>query len=114
MVSGDAGRMKLIAGEPESRWDAELERRGVAAVAAALVRDGVGAGRGAKFRLFVPDLPNPSRGYVEDWLGRTEARAAARETKRFHCILWPSVIGAGTGIIAVWPVVRDWLLSGSH
>jgi hypothetical protein len=60
----------------------------------------------------VPDLANPPRSYVEDWLGRKEARAAVRETRRFHCIFWPSLIGAATGIIAVWPVVRDWLIGG--
>jgi hypothetical protein len=61
---------------------------------------------------FVPDLLNPSRGYVEDWLGRKEARAAARETRRFHSIYWLSLIGAGTGIVAIWPVVRDSLAGG--
>jgi hypothetical protein len=62
------------AAERDRRWDAELERRGVAAVAAALASEGVGIGRGAEFRLFVPDLPNPSRGYVEDG-----AASASRE-----------------------------------
>jgi hypothetical protein len=76
MVLGDAGGMKPIQSEHDRRWDAELQRRGAGDVAAALASEGVGIGRGAEFRLFVPDLPNPSRGYVEDWLGRKEARAA--------------------------------------
>jgi hypothetical protein len=51
MIGWDAGRVTSIKSEPESKWDAELERRGVAAVAAALAGDGVGSGRGAEFRL---------------------------------------------------------------
>jgi len=38
-------------------------------------RDSIGIGRWAEFRLFVPDLLNPSRGHVEDWLGRKELPA---------------------------------------
>jgi hypothetical protein len=72
MVGGDAGRVTPSAAKCDRRWDAELERRGVAAVAAALASAGIG--RGAEFCLFVPDLPNPSRGYVEDG-----AASASRE-----------------------------------
>jgi hypothetical protein len=95
-----------------AKWDAELDHRGVAAIAAAL--SGGGVGRGAEFRLFVSDLANPSRAYVEDWLGRKEARATLRETRRFHCIFWPSLVAAGASIVAAWPVLRDWLLVGEQ
>jgi len=83
-----------VTSDHERRWEAELGRRGISAVAAVLASTGVGIGRGAEFRLFVPDLPNPSRGDVEDWLGRKEALAATRHTRRFHRIFWPSLIGA--------------------
>jgi hypothetical protein len=53
------GRMTSTPLEPESRWEAELQRRGAAAVAAALASEGVGIGRGAVFRLFVHALANP-------------------------------------------------------
>lgn len=95
--------------ERNAAWDAELEGRGVAAVAAFLAGDGVGAGRNAEFRLFIPDsVTNPTRGCIEDWLGRKEATVAARETFRFHCIFSPALIAAIAGVIAAWPVVRSW------
>ena len=59
LVGGDAGRMTSTPLEPESRWESELQRRGAAAVAAALASEGVGIGRGAEFRLFVHALANP-------------------------------------------------------
>jgi hypothetical protein len=27
---------------------------------------------------------------------------------------WPSLIGVVIGLIAIWPVMRDWLLPGPH
>jgi hypothetical protein len=111
-TTGNFRRCCRDLGRAEARWDAELERRGVAAVATALASDGIGIGRGAEFRLFVPDPPNPSRGYVEDWPGHKEARAAARESRRFHFIFWPSVLGAGMGLVAIWPFIRDLLAGG--
>jgi hypothetical protein len=91
MVSGDAGGMKSIQSKPKSRWDVELERRGIATVVAALASDGVGIGRGAEFRLFVPDLPNPSRGYVGDRLGQG-ARQPESGVRPLHL---PTVAGWG-------------------
>jgi hypothetical protein len=56
--------------------DAELKKRGRAAIAAMLT-EAVGTNRGATVRLWVQGLPDPDRAYVEDWLGRKEAEEAA-------------------------------------
>jgi hypothetical protein len=61
----------------ENEWTEELERRGVASVVAMLSGRGVGVGRGAEFKLFTPGMPNPSRGFVEDWVGHKEAEVKA-------------------------------------
>jgi hypothetical protein len=72
----------------------------------------VGTGRGTEFRLFVPGLSNPPRRYVEDRLGCKEVRAVAMATRRFHRILRPALIRTLTGVIAIWPLVRNFVLSG--
>jgi hypothetical protein len=117
--------------ELAARWDAELERRGKTAVAAKLASGDEGAGTGADFRLFVQGLQNPTRGYVEESLGRldrqekaaeaaamAEAQAARAEakadradekvvnTKRFHYIFWPALVAA---LAAVLSVVHEWI-----
>jgi hypothetical protein len=61
--------------------DAELNRRGVAAVAAMLT-SGVGPSRGAAVKLGVVGLPELDRAYVEDWLGRKAAEEAATAAQR--------------------------------
>jgi hypothetical protein len=91
---------------------------GKTAVVAKLMSADVGAGRGAEFRLFVTGLPNPSRGYVEDWLGRLEAEektaeavAKTLETKRHHVNVFIGIAGIIIGILLsiAWPVARDWI-----
>jgi hypothetical protein len=96
--------------------DAELNRRGVAVVAALLANDdAVGIGRGAEVRLFATGLSNPERGYVEDWLGRKERETAVTAAHRHQEVTksaqeaakyaaWSAVVGAISavaGIIAV-------------
>ena len=61
----------------EMEWSAQLDRRGLTSVVAALSGSEVGIGRGAEFRLFIAGMQNPSRGFVEDWVGRKEAEARA-------------------------------------
>ena len=55
--------------------------------------------------LFLGGTPNPSRGYVEDWISRKEAEAEATAARRFWCIFVAVVVG----VIAAWPVVREWI-----
>ena len=59
----------------QRKWDAELERRGVAAVAAYLASDKVGTTQNAIIPLYIGH-PDPERAYVEAWLGRKEDDAA--------------------------------------
>jgi hypothetical protein len=99
-----------------AKWSAELERRGVASVVAMLSGSEVGIGRGSDFRLFIQGMPNPSRGFVEDWIGRKEAEERLLEAdkrqleaKRFRYLLWPTLVAALAAAIAAWPVVRDWI-----
>ena len=60
----------------EQRWDAELEKRGLAAVTLLLDAYNVGIGRNAEVRLFVPGLENPQRDYVEGWIRRKEGEGS--------------------------------------
>ena len=91
----------------EDEWTAQLDRRGLTSVVVALSK--VGAGRGAEFPLLTGDVPNPSRGFVEDWISHKEAEAAATETRRFWCIFVAAVLAVVVGVIAAWPVLRDWI-----
>ena len=101
-------------------WDAELERLGRDSVIARLTlgRE-VGSGPASEFKLWMQQVPNPTRSYVEDWIARREAEAKTTDTKRFRAILVVTVAGAIAGIaaaiaslIAAWPVVWSWFKSG--
>jgi hypothetical protein len=89
----------------EDEWTAQLDRRGLTSVVAPL--SDVGASRGAEFRLFIADMPNPSRGFVEDWIGRKESEAEATEARRFWCIFVAAVLAVVVGVIAASPVIHD-------
>jgi hypothetical protein len=53
--------------EYAARWDEELEQLGKNAVITRLgIKAASGTGPGASFRLWIPQLPDPSRGYVEE------------------------------------------------
>ena len=104
-----AERLKL-----ETLWDVELRRIGRDVVLAQL--GDIPAGPGTAFPLH--DLPDgahsPKRSDVGKWLWRMDAEKAT-EASRFRCILVASVVVAAAavlavvvGIIAAWPVVRDW------
>jgi hypothetical protein len=69
--------------------DAELNQRGVAAVAAMLPL-AVGSNRGATVKLWVTGVPDPDRGYVEDWLGRKEAEDRATSARRHQEVTKPA------------------------
>ena len=105
-----AERLKL-----EALWDVELRRIGRDVVLAQL--GDIPAGPGTAFPLH--DLPDgahsPKRSDVGKWLGRMDAEEKATEASRFRYILVASVVAAAAavlavvvGIIAAWPVVRDW------
>ena len=99
----------------EARWNAELERLGKTAVAAKLMSGGVGTGSGAEVKLSLSGLKNPTRGYVEEWLGRLDReekadRAAAKadraeakvvDARRFHYIFWPALVAALAAVFSV-------------
>jgi hypothetical protein len=94
----------------KERWDEELERLGKASVTARLgIKEASGAGPNADFRLWVSGLRDPPRRYVEEWLQRKEAEEKATEAKRFWCIFVAAVLAVIVGVIAAWPVVRDWI-----
>jgi hypothetical protein len=93
----------------EKRWDAELEKRGVAAVTVLLMN--VGTGPGAMIQLGLGG-GNPTRVYVEGWLGRKEAEAVTlaehrhRETleparKGARWAFWAFLVGAAAAVLAL-------------
>ena len=105
-----AERLKL-----EALWDVELRRIGRDVVLAQL--GDIPAGPGTAFPLH--DLPggahSPKRSDVGKWLWRMDAEEKATEASRFRYVLVASVVVAAAavlavvvGIIAAWPVVRDW------
>jgi len=92
----------------EARWNAELECLGKTAVAAKLMSGDVGTGSGAELKLSMSGLKNPTRGYVEEWLGRLDReekadRAAAKvvDARRFHYIFWPALVAALAAVFSV-------------
>ena len=104
----------------EARWNAELECLGKTAVAAKLMSGGVGTGSDAELKLSMSGLENPTRGYVEEWLGRLDReekadraaakadRAAAKvvDARRFHYIFWPVLVAA---LAAVFSLLHEWI-----
>jgi hypothetical protein len=96
--------------------DAELDKRGRAAIAAMLT-EAVGANRGATVRLWVQGLPDPDRAYVEDWLGRKEAEEAALAARRHEEALkpaqdaarwawWACVIGGAALVVSLIALLK--------
>jgi hypothetical protein len=94
----------------DAKWSEELDRRGLTSVVAALSGGDVRPGRGAEFPLFLGGTPNPSRGYVEDWISRKEAVTTKVEARRFWCIFVAALLAVVVGIIAAWPVIHDWII----
>ena len=111
----------------EARWNAELEHLGKTAVAAKLMSGGVGPGSDAELKLSMSGLENPTRGYVEEWLGRLDReekadraaakadRAAAKadraeakvvDARRFHYIFWPVLVAS---LAAVFSLLHEWI-----
>ena len=91
----------------DAKWREELDRRGIRSVTATLSSGDIRPGRGAEFHLFLGGTPNPSRGYVEDWISRKQAEATGIDTKRFWYLLIASVVAAAASVIAAWPVIQD-------
>jgi hypothetical protein len=96
--------------------EAELKRRGVAAVTAMLAGS-VGSNPGAEVRLWVHGLPDPDRAYVEDWLGRQETDAAATAGKRHEeatkpaqeaakYALWAVIVGAAAAVLSAIALLK--------
>ena len=96
----------------DPNWDEALELLGREAVIARLgIGEVSGTGPGVEFKLWVSQLKNPSRGYVEQWLARNAAEA------RFRTNVTLTVAAAAAGIVAgiliaawpaPWPAVLDW------
>ena len=103
-MAKDAERLKL-----EALWNVELRRIGRDVVLAKL--GDIPAGPGTAFPLH--DLPDgahsPKRSDVGKWLGRMDAEEKATEARRFWCIFVAAVLAVVVGVIAAWPVVRDWI-----
>lgn len=60
---------------------AELERRGIASVRE-LLWNATGPGQGSSVSLHAPNIPNPLRGEVEEWLREKEAAVETLATSR--------------------------------
>ena len=70
--------------ELEKKWTAELEKLGVEVVMLKLNRDNVGQGRGAAFRVLLPNgMPETTRGFVEDWLADKGREEKSSDTRQF-------------------------------
>lgn len=94
----------------------ELERRGVANVRLLLIPEISGSHPNALVLLHAPGVPNPLRGDVEDWLRDAELAEKAEQDHRHRQVIgtayWTlgiAVVAAIAGIIAAWPVVKEWL-----
>jgi hypothetical protein len=95
---------------PELR--AALERRGVDWLRVLLAQTGVGVGAAVN----VEDRRTATRAEVEDWLREIAADDTAKQENRHAQMLsiayWTlgiAVVAAVAGILAAWPVVREWL-----
>jgi len=91
-----------IESEHGSKWDAALERRGVASVVAIFSANAAGTGTGSDFPLNTQGMPTPSRGYVEDWLLCKEAQAAEVVADRHQQLLVPA---QGAARWALWACI---------
>jgi len=98
--------------QEEARWDAALESIGRDMVRIRL-KD-TPAGRSTIFLL--PGRLSCTRGYAEDWLGRSDAEKKALETRQHGDVFWITVLTVALGIVAavavlvtVWPVILDWI-----
>ena len=92
-------------------WDAALESMGRDTVRIRL--NNMPAGRSTIFLL--PGRLNCTRGYVEDWLGRGDAKEKALEARLHRDSFWITVLTVALGIVAAvgavvtaWPVIHDW------
>lgn len=94
----------------------ELERRGAANVRSLLIPEVSGSNPNALVPLYATGVLDPLRRDVEDWLRDTELAEKAEQDHRHRQVIstayWTlgvAVIAAVAGIIAAWPVVKEWL-----
>ena len=86
--------------ELEKKWTAELEKMGVEVVKLKLNPDNVGPGRGAAFRDLMPkDIPETTRGFVEDWLAEKGREEKGSETRKF---IFFGVVALLSILLALW------------
>jgi hypothetical protein len=88
--------MTAGADDRRARWEDELNRLDTTAVVAKLHH--MGFGRGAEVRLDVREMQDPTRGFVEEWLGRKEAEKAKREEERHAATRRLAKIALGVAI----------------
>ena len=85
--------------EDERKQREALNKLGVEAVKARMPN--VGSGTGAEFPLQVSSVPNPSRGFVEDWLASKEQSKARTTTKRYRVLAFIGLAGVAVSALAL-------------